>query len=269
MHYLLSQNKLSDAGGYFGLVEIQKVPVEQAIQQAFGADPAQFEQAVKDYFHALSWAQPTPPNSKTASAAAPANSAYQSIPVLDASQVGSSVVDIKDGQAQALVAEIMVRLPEHREQGEKDLQAVIADPKTDNAIAHRALAWAHLEKKEFDDANEELARAMELDARDTWAHYYLALVKFKVSQTTRKPIQGVSNLIQDLVAVIDWNPDFAEAHNMLAMARLEGGGVHAATDSMRVAIQLSPRNQQYLSEHGADRFCRKEMGRRHHSARTS
>jgi tetratricopeptide (TPR) repeat protein len=246
MHYLLSQNKLSDAGGYFGLVEIQKLSIEQAIQQAFGADPAQFGQAVKDYFHALSWAQPTPPNSKTASAAAPANSAYQAIPVLDASQVGSSVVDIKDGQAQALLAEVMVRLPEHRDQGENDLQAVVADPKTDSAIAHRALAWAHLEKKEFDDANEELARAMELDARDPWVHYYLALAKFKVSQSTRKPIQGVSNLIQDLVAVIDWNPDFAEAHNMLAMGRLDGGGVHAATDSMRVAIQLSPRNQQYL-----------------------
>lgn len=246
MHYLLSQNKLSDAGSYFGLVEIQKLRVEQAIQQAFGAAPAQFEQAVKDYFHALSWVQPPPSNRRTASAAPPANSTYQSISVLDASQVGSSVVDITDGQAQALLAEVMVRLPEHRDQGEKDLQTVIVDPKADNAIAHRALAWAHLEKKEFDDANEELARAMELDGRDQWVRYYLALAKFKVSQTTRKPIQGVSNLIQDLVAVIDWNPDFAEAHNMIAMGRLEGGGVHAATDSMRVAIQLSPRNQQYL-----------------------
>jgi hypothetical protein len=33
---------------------------------------------------------------------------------------------------------------------------------------------------------------------------------------------------------------------MLAMAELEGGGVHAAMDSMRAAIQLSPRNQTYL-----------------------
>jgi len=48
------------------------------------------------------------------------------------------------------------------------------------------------------------------------------------------------------VAVVDWDPDFAEAHNMLALARLQGGGVHAATESIRVAIQLSPRNEQYL-----------------------
>ena len=50
MHYLLSQNKLSDAGTYFGMVEIQKASVEQAIQQAFGVSAAQFEQNVKDSF---------------------------------------------------------------------------------------------------------------------------------------------------------------------------------------------------------------------------
>ena len=246
MHYLLNQNKLSEAGTYFGLVEIQKLPVEQAIQQAFGVTAAQFEQAVKDYFHSRSWSPLTPANTKVANATTSAGSAYQVLAVLEAGQVGSSVVDVTDAQAQALVAEVMVRLPEHRDQGEKDLQAVIGDPKTDNAIAHRGLAWAYLQKKEFDQANEELARAMELDSRDPWVRYYMALVKFKAAQTNRKPIQGVSNMIQDLVAVVDWNPDFAEAHNMLAMGRLAGGGVHAATDSIKVAIQLSPRNEQYL-----------------------
>ena len=245
MHYLLNQNKLSEAGAYFGLVEIQKLPVEQAIQQAFGVTTAQFEQTVKDYFHSLSWTQ-SPASAKPANAAGSTGSAYQFLSVLEAGQVGSSVLDITEAQAQALVAEVMVRLPEHRDQGQKELETVISDPKTENAIAYRGLAWAHLERKEFDQANEELARAMELDGRDPWVRYYMALVKFKAAQTSRKPIQGVSNMIQDLVAVVDWNPDFAEAHNMLAMGRLAGGGVHAATDSIRVAIQLSPRNQQYL-----------------------
>ena len=45
-----------------------------------------------------------------------------------------------------------MRLPEHRDQGEKDLQTVIADPKGDNAIAHRALAWVRMEREEFDEA---------------------------------------------------------------------------------------------------------------------
>ena len=53
-------------------------------------------------------------------------------------------------------------------------------------------------------------------------------------------------MIQDLVFVVDKEPDFAEAHNMLALARLQGGGVHSAADAIKVAIQLSPRSEQYL-----------------------
>lgn len=242
MHYLLKQNKLSDAGIYFGLVQIRKVPVGQAIQQAFGMSAVQLEQAVKDYFHSFppaSQAQPKP-------GAASSGGQQQVFHPLGPLDVAGSVQDVTEAQAQSLVAEMMVRLPEHRDQGEKNLAAVIADPKADNVIAHRAMAWARMERKEFDQAGEELARARELDNRDTWTHYYLALVKFRAAQLDHKAIEGVSNMIQDLVLVADKEPDFAEAHNMLALARLQGGGVHAATASIKVAIQLSPRSEQYL-----------------------
>ncbi len=165
MHYLLNQNKLSDAGTYFGLVEIQKVPVEQAIQQAFGISASQFEQAVKDYFHALTWSH-GPANGKTGNAADPV---HQFPAVLEAGQVGSSVIDVPDAQARSLVGEMAVRLPEHRELAEKDLQTIDSDTKIENAIAHRGLAWAHLQRKEFDQADEELSRASELDGRDPGA----------------------------------------------------------------------------------------------------
>jgi tetratricopeptide (TPR) repeat protein len=244
MHYLLNQNKLSEAGAYFGLVQIRKVPVDQAIQQAFGMSAAQLEQAVKDYFHSFPASDQSQPNSR---AGASSRSNLTKFPApLGPMDVGGSVVDIMIPQAQSLVAEMMVRLPEHREQGEKDLATVIADPKGDNAIAHRAMAWARMERKEFDEATEELQRARELDGRDTWTHYYLALVKFRAAQSSGKPIEGVSNMIQDLIFVVDKETDFAEAHHMLAIARLQGGGVHSATESIKVAIQLNPRSEQYL-----------------------
>src|SRR5690349_1980565 len=53
MHYLLNQNKLAETGAYFGLVQNQKMPVEQAIQQAYGMSPAQLEQAIKSYSQSL------------------------------------------------------------------------------------------------------------------------------------------------------------------------------------------------------------------------
>jgi len=231
---------LSDAGAYFGLVQIRKVPVEQAIEQAFGMNATQFEQAVKDYFHSFAPSSAAQPGGNSS------GGQLSQFPPLGPLDVAGSVLDVVDTQAQALVAEMAVRLPEHRDQGVKDLENVIADPKTDNAIAHRALAWVRMERKEFDDADEELARARELDAKDSWTHYYLALAKFRAAQSGQKPIEGVSNMIQDLVFVVDKQPDFAEAHNMLALARLQGGGVHSATEAIKVAIQLSPRSERYL-----------------------
>jgi len=242
MHYLLHQNKLSDAGAYFGLVQIRKVAVEQAIQQAFDMSAAQFEQAVKDYFHSFpTWSAQAKPGAPSSG-----GQLNQFPPPLGPLDIGGSVLDVVDTQAQALVAEMAVRLPEHRDQAEKNLETIIANPKTDYAIAHRALAWVRMERKEFDQADEELARARELDGKDTWAHYYLALAKFRAAQSGQKPIEGVSNMIQDLVFVVDKEPDFAEAYNMLALARLQGGGVHSAIEAIKVAIQLSPRSEQYL-----------------------
>ena len=244
MHYLLNQNKLSDAGTYFGLVEIQKLPVEQAIQQAFGVSAAEFEQAVKDYFRSSHGRkrQPTPSRQIP-----PLQRPGLSVPAVARSRTGGKQCrgDHRPTGA-GLIAEMMVRLPEHRAQARKGSGHINNDPKTESAVAHRGLAWAHLDRKEFDQSTEELARAMELDPHDPWVRYYSALVKFRAADSGRKPIQGVSNMIQDLIAVVDWNPDFAEAHNMLAMGRLAGGGVHSATDSIKIAIQLSPRNQQYL-----------------------
>ena len=68
----------------------------------------------------------------------------------------------------------------------------------------------------------------------------MALVKFKAAQTLRKPIQGVSNMIQDLVGG-DWNPDFAEAHNMLGDRSLRAARRGPPQpNSIKVGIPIQP-----------------------------
>ncbi len=52
-------------------------------------------------------------------------------------------------------------------------------------------------------------------------------------------------MMESLHIVIDEYPDFAEAYNMLGWARLAGGGGNAAVESMKTAVQLSPRDQEY------------------------
>jgi hypothetical protein len=245
MHYLISHDKLSDAGTYFGLVQIKKLPIEQAIHDAFGRTAAQFEQTVQDYFHSFPSSSPALEKSRPGANTSGTDEHRFPAP-LGPDDVGSSLQDVTDAQGQSLVDEMSLRLKEHRQQGVKDLQTIISDPKTENVFAYRALAWAHMESNEFEQASDELVRATELDARDPWVRYYLALLKFRVSQPNRQPFLGVSNMMQDLLAVLDWKPDFAEALNLLALARLQGGGIHSAREAIQVAIQFGPRNEQYL-----------------------
>jgi len=169
-----------------------------------------------------------------------------SIAVAEADEIGSSLQQLSEAEGQALVAEMSLRLPEHREAGVAELESITADPKRDNVIARRALAWDHLQKREFNSAVEELGKGAELNARDPWLHYYLALVRQTKAKALSSAIEGLPNMMQDLRLVLDWSPEFAEARAMLAMAQLEGGGINAAMESMRVAIRLSPRNQMYL-----------------------
>ena len=244
MHYLLQQNKLPETGAYFGLVKNQNVPVEPAIQQAYSMTAAQFEQAVKDYFHSIATVLAAPAMVNPAGATS-AGAVRKFIPVtLD--DIATSVHPVLDAEAQALQAEAALRLPEHREQAMQQLTNFVGQPLTDTATAHHALAWGHLQAREYDEALDELAKAIDLDHDDPWAHYYAALVKYRRARSNGDRIQGQANMMIDLRKVTDWDPDFAEAYNMLAIARLEGGGINGAMESIRIAIGLSPRNQSYL-----------------------
>jgi tetratricopeptide (TPR) repeat protein len=251
IHYILNKDQLAPTGTYFDLVQNQKVPVEDAIQQAYGMSAAQFDKAVKDYFRSLK--QLVADQEAVRQGATPDSrpGIYQFAAPIGPDEVVVDAKQISEADALAQIAEVMVRLPDRRELGLREIDNVLkmTDKKgepMDNEIAHRALAWAHLDRKEFPEAAEELGNAAALDPRDTWNRYYLALLKYKKAQTNREEIQGLANMMIDLKVTIDWYPDFAEAYNMLAMARMEGGGATSALESIKQAIALSPRNEQYL-----------------------
>ncbi len=253
MHYLINKDKLSETGTYFELVQNQHVPVEDAIQQAYGMTVAQFDKTVKDYFHSLA-----PQLLKDQDAARQPGASAGNRPQLNhfAAPLGPDDVAIEakmlreaDGEAQ--LAEVMLRIPERREQGLKELDRILQltdknGQPVDNEMAHRARAWAYLEQKEFAKAAEELGTASALDPHDVWNRYYLALLKYRTAQTKHEEIQGLANMMIDLKVTMDRYPDFAEAYNMLAIARIEGGGAASALESIKQAIALSPRNEQYV-----------------------
>jgi tetratricopeptide (TPR) repeat protein len=243
LHYLLHKDKLSETGTYFGLVKVQKLPIEKAVQQAYGVSAQQFQQNIKDYFHSLAPLFQAPEDAKRPDGTDPGGAITRiDVPVAN---VGASVQPVAEPLADALVNEMVLRIPQRREQAMQHLQTAAADEKNENAVMHRALAWALMTKKEFQPAQEQISRAAELDNRDFWVRYYAALIKFKQAEG-KGSFQGLSNMIQDLRIVLDASPDFAQAYDMLALARLEGGGINSALQSIGYAIQLAPRSDLYL-----------------------
>lgn len=275
MHYLLNRQKLAETGAYFDLVLNQQVTVEEAIQKAFGMTAAQFEQAVKDYFHA-----------QTALATALDNARQKGVPPNPTSPaqvyhfpapIGPDDIAINskplpETSARAIYADVQVRIPERREYGLKELTALATAPPSaapaarksppkdsdepadekgnpvaaGNAIAHRVLSWDHIQHGEFDEALAELGDAASLNPRDMWIRHYLSVLKYRMAETRHGEIQGLANMMQDLRAVLEWYPEFADAYDLMAVARLEGGGLIAAMQAERAAMQLNPREERYV-----------------------
>jgi tetratricopeptide (TPR) repeat protein len=273
VHYLLHAQKLPETGTYFDLVENQHVPVEEAIQKAYGVTAAQFDQAVKDYFHSLTALFVAMDASKQSSAQTNAPQVYTFPSPVGPSDSAIISKPMREVDARASIAEMKIRIPERRDATLQELKTLATTPdptttktptKSDNnkdksgnegdtlvtaqgnEIAHRALAWDHMQRGEFDEAVEELGDAAALDRRDMWIRYYLSELKYRMAQTKHADIQGLPNMMQDLRAVLEWYPEFANAYDLMAMARLEGGGPVAAMQAEHAAMQLSPRNRQYV-----------------------
>jgi tetratricopeptide (TPR) repeat protein len=269
VHYLLHEKKLPETGTYFDLVENQHVPVEEAVQKAYGVTPAQFDQAVKAYFHSLTPLFTALDASKLPSPPANPPQVYQFPAPVGPSDSAIIAKPMRENDARAATAEMKLRIPERREAALQELQVLATTPepvpqnifdskkstKDENAplvaavgneIAHRALAWDHMQHGEFDAAAEELGDAAALNRNDMWIRYYLAVLKYRVAQAKHADIMGLPNMMQDLRAVLDWYPEFADAYDLMAMARMVGGGSIAAMQAERAAMQLSPRNQEYI-----------------------
>src|SRR4029079_5981474 len=162
-----------------------------------------------------------------------------------AEEVAASTRDVPAREADALVAEMALRVPEHREDAIQKLQALADDPKTETAVAHRALAWADVQKGDSAAAFEQLRTAVQLNNSDPWSHFGVALAAYHSATQKGKYIQGLANTMESLQFVLDEFREFALGYNILGWARLEGGGANGAVEAMKVAVQLSPRDESF------------------------
>jgi len=278
MHYLLHEKKLPETGAYFGLVLNQHMTVEEAIQQAYGMSSAQLEKAVKDYFNSQTGLQAAVDDARRTTAdpsqPSPASRSGQTEHFTTPVGAEDSTITSKplaESDARAIYAAVQLRIAERREFGLKTLHDLATTPTEadrraeskpakrtgedaeqlptnaiGNPTAHRFLAWDAIERNDFEEGFSEINDAASLNPRDMWLRYYLSAGKYRMARARHADIVGLANMMLDLKTVLEWNPEMADAYDLLAVARNSGGSAATALQAERQAMTLSPRNELYV-----------------------
>ena len=230
VHYLFDMQKLPAAGQYFGLVEGQHVPVEQAVQQAFEMNSQQLEQQVKKYYLSPQ-----------------AVSRMLKLP-LDVTKANTySAEKIPPADAQAMLAGLDVHMETHQQHGIKVLQDLLQQH-PDNELALCTLGYAYLQKDDLDQAAGYLERAAKLNSADAWVHYYSAVLRHRGSEKLSPEELEVTK--GDLREAIRLKPQFADAYNLLGLTEMESGDLQLSIRDLTTAVQLTPRNESYRANLG-------------------
>jgi tetratricopeptide (TPR) repeat protein len=225
MHYIYDNQLLPKVALYFDLEENKHTGVDDAIQQAFGMSPAQFDKTLRNYVSSGHYKYYPIPN--------PANIASNNY----------TVAPLSSAAGNAVLADVHLHSRDYQERAVSEFQDILkSDP--NNAAACRGLGYAYLQKQDFTQAGEYFRRASQLDSKDPRVHYYSAMLMAREGG-----FGGGSNapaMIEELETSIRLDPNFADSYALLAFAQSTARDPAKALGTMRKAIAISPRNESYL-----------------------
>jgi len=223
VHYLYDNLLVPKLNLYFDTLQLQKKPVEQAIQAAFGMTAEQFDKALRDYLRSGKYRYypvPTPSG-------------------IVASQFTVTAVSVAD--AHALVADIHAHSPDYRDKALGEFQDVLKmDP--DNAAALRGAGFVCMEQKDYEHAAEYLRRAAERDKKDPRVHFYYALL---LNQEGPPDAPRSAEIKKELEISIALDPTMADAYSLLGFTQAVSGEPAQGIATLNKALELAPRNENY------------------------
>ncbi len=224
MHYIYDNHLILKVAVYFDLTENKRVPIEEAIQKAFGMSALQLDKALREYAN---------------------DGHYKYYPIRNPADVSSSaytVTPLKIADATAVVADIHLHSRDYQEQALKEFQEVLkSDP--NSAPACRGLGYAYLQKQDFDQAGEYFKRAAQLDSTDPRVHYYDALLMVRRGGFGSSADSAA--ITKELETSISLDPTFADSYALLAFAQSSSGDPAKAVGTMQKALAINPRNENY------------------------
>src|ERR1700688_176716 len=225
MHYIYDNQWMPRVATYFDLTENQHLGVEATVQQAFGMSTAKFDQALLAYYRSGHYKYYRIPTSASISP-----NTYTDSPLSAAS-------------GNAVLADIHLHSRDYQQQALNEFQEILkSDPK--NAAACRGLGYAYLQRQDFTQAAEYFKRASQLDSKDPRVHYYSALLM--VRETGFSSGANLAGMTAELQTAIALDANFADSYALLAFAQSTGGDSGKAVGTMRKALAISPRNENYI-----------------------
>lgn len=224
VHYVYDNQLLLKVADYFDAAINQKKPVDQAMQQAFGMTPEQFDKALRNYLQSGRF--------KYYPIKTPAE--------IVAAQFTQTPVTLAD--AHAVLADIDAHSLDHHDRALGEFQEVLQmDP--NNASALRGMGYAYLQRQDLDHAREYFRQAAERDSKDPRVHYYNALLMNRAGgQMDGSKSETMKKELETAIAL---DPQLADAYSLLGYAQAFSGEPEKGLATMKKAVELSPRNETY------------------------
>lgn len=229
LHYLYDHKLIRNAGAYMDLVAARRVPVEAAIQQAFGMSAPQLDKVLRDYRDSGRFTYypiPAPKGMVSAAYAAKALSA---------------------ADAQAVLADVHLHSRDYRDKAITEFEEVLK-LQPDHPAALRGLGYAYLMRQDYSRAGEYFRKAVEHDSNDPRVLYYSALLLQRQGGLRLRlggDAQELAGAQRNLEKSVALDPEFADAYSVLAYTYMSQGKKEAAIKTMRKAAALNPRNESY------------------------
>ena len=219
VRYLWETHRMDAVRQYLKLIR-RHIPVNDAVKQAFGVEPAELDRALEAYSRAEIRASRLP---------LPGPSAH----------VWFSVAPVTALQAAAALADLHAHQDDYRRQAISEFQQVLEqDP--ENAIAQRGLGYALFSEHRVEAALPWLQKAAERDAGDWLVHYYLATVMAQRQDDADAPaIEREARIVTRL------NPGLADGHGLLGFALMVQHKIAEAATSYATALRLKPESEAY------------------------
>jgi len=224
VHYIYDNQLLPKVASYLELKWTKHLSVEDAIQQAFGMSAEQLDKTLRNYL-------------------LDGRYRYYKIPApANISEKNYTSRPLAPSDAAAVMADIHLHSADYQDRAIDEFQVILkSDP--NNAAACRGLGYAYLQKQDFTQASEYFRRSSNQNSNDPRVHYYNALLMARESGFSSKV--DVPMLMKELETSISLDPNFADSYALLAFAQSTAGDPARALETMRKAIAIDPRNENY------------------------